>query len=217
MEKLFTSNTTTQTGLRCFLPVKLRSLSEKVTQLKHEFFSRRRQLHLDQRESVIEYEELREEWVASKEQGCTLAEEKEIADIELSFVVDDSFWRQIHRKHVMEDLVDLKKRQRVCLADCKSVLTQELKSPATRKNSAAVFLQNAKSLFLKMCNRLRGADVGDKDSTVLSKSMKRQKRRNDTLNELVLDLEEAYDGVDELVIRQYATYEKQVNPFCRSS
>ena len=49
-------------------------------------------------------------------------------------------------------------------------------------------------------------------SAISKRITKRQKRRNSVLNDLVLDLEEAHDEIDELVIKQYATYIKEINP-----
>ena len=218
---------------RGILPYKLRALTKKVSQMKDKFESRRKQLNLNRRASDIEYDTLREEWAESEMEERELSEQKEFLDRELAFVADECFWRQIHRKHIMEDLTDLKKRQRLCLAECMGVLTAQDESPPVGVKSTPVFIQKVKTWFRKMFNGAvvdtqggassSGSDFtdhtsvsnskGDLDQSAIFKRItKRQKRRKSVLNELVLDLEEARDKIDELVVRQYATYFKEINP-----
>ena len=219
---------------RGILPFKVKALTEKVSQMKDEFHLRRKQLNLNRRASDIEYWALQEEWTESEMEERELVEKKDILDRELAFVADECFWRQIHRKHIMEDLTDLKKRQRLCLADCMGVLTTQDESPVTTSKSTPAFFQNMKTWFRKLFNGAvantheihGGGAVSSRSefanstlsrdlpahSAVFKRITKRQKRRNSMLNDLVLDLEEAHDKIDELVIKQYATYIKEINP-----
>ena len=235
MGDVSSANQNACSGQHDILPFKLSFLTKKVSEMKDEFHSRRKQLNLNRRASDNEYEELREEWAEAEMEERELSEQKDNLDRELAFVADECFWRQIHRKHIMEDLTDLKKRQRLCLADCMGVLTAQDESPSTVGKSTPAFFQNVKTWFRKLFNGAvvhtqetrNGGAVSSKSefnsttsssknylaqSAVYKRMTKRQKRRNNVLNELVLDLEEAHDKIDELVIRQYATYIKEINP-----
>ena len=108
------------------LPIKINKLSVKVGSLKSDYFSRKRQLELYKRESESELWDIKNDWVIAKEEGKVLEEEKEIVDIELTFVKDESFWRSVHRKHIKEDLTDLKIRQKKCFSDCQQILQKDI-------------------------------------------------------------------------------------------
>jgi len=69
--------------------IRMKNLIGLVSHLKSEFVSRKRQLETRICEDETEFQEIEEELVDGK-------------------VEDESFWRSVHRKHVMEDLKDLK-------------------------------------------------------------------------------------------------------------
>ena len=143
-----------------------------------------------------------------KEEGKLLLEEKEVTDIELTFVKDESFWRSVHRKHVKEDLTDLKIRQKKCFSECQDILQKDIVVAAAREVKQPTNLWNrTKKLFNNVMNRLPSK----------RESLRRQSRSEEMLSGLMADLECVKNGVDELVVKQYATYEMKKNTFRMSS
>ena len=187
------------------LPIKISKLSVKIVSLKSELFERERTLELNKRESESEFEDIKNEWAIVKEEGKLLLEEKEVTDIELTFVKDESFWRSIHRKHVKEDLTDLKIRQKKCFSECQDILQKDKDiAVAAREVKQPTNLWNrTKKLFNNLMNRLPSK----------RESLRRQSRSEEMLSGLMADLECVKNGVDELVVKQYATYEMKKNTF----
>ena len=187
------------------LPIRIDKLSAKVGSLKSEYFSRKRQLELYKRESESELEEIKNEWMIAKEEGKLLEEEKEVVDIELTFVKDESFWRSVHRKHVKEDLTDLKIRQKKCFTECQDILQRDavVMTQEVKQQKPTNLWQRTKKVFNNLMNRLPSK----------RKSLRRQLQMEEMLGGLMDDLECVKNQVDELVIKQYATYEMKKNPF----
>jgi len=88
--------------------IRMKKLIGSVSHLKSEFVSRKRQLETRICEDETEFQEIEEELVDGKDELLELEERREVVKIEWKFVEDESFWRSVHRKHVMEDLKDLK-------------------------------------------------------------------------------------------------------------
>lgn len=190
-------------------PIKAKALFVKASQLKKEFFSRKRQLEVNQRESESEFEDIESDLLEVLENGRDLAENKEIMEIEWKFLEDESFWRGIHRKHVMEDLTDLKKRQKKGFVECLDMLQDALLEAQEEDAQQQQCRTPVNTRWQKVKRFL--SDLLHRSSS--KRRLRRQARLDEVFEGLMDNLDIAKDEVDQLFVKQFATYEKKRSPF----
>ena len=86
----------------------LEILLENVRKLKHNYHVRKLKFEQRRRDDKMKLEKLLSEYNTMMKDTKTAENKLEDLNTEWNFVEQKSFWKRVHRKHVMEDLQDLK-------------------------------------------------------------------------------------------------------------